>query len=344
VPAVVAIADATVDDATTGVRVRDLCERDWEDIAELAGRIDADRVSVVRHQRHFDAQLLAQGAFVVRLVAEDRTGRVLGFGRASPWRPWVADERVHAFDVAVDPDYHGRGIGSALYERLLAAARVSGAAALRTSIKETSSAAAAFCAHRGFGVLEHMWEMRLDVRSFGFPHFAGVPERAAVHGIAITTLAELRVQDRHALEKLHAMWERCRRDEPSLDPHVPWPYEDFMRLLIETPVCLPDAWFIATRDGSVVGASQLRRDAALPDVLQQGFTCVAPEYRGRGVAMALKLQTVQYAHSHGYREIRTRNSTRNRPMLAINEAMGFQKQPAWILVEKQLHLTGATVA
>jgi hypothetical protein len=45
---------------------------------------------------------------------------------------------------------------------------------------------------------------------------------------------------------------------------------------------------------------------------------------------------VRYAQARGAREIRTWNNTRNRPMLRINEAMGFQKQPVWIEFEKSL--------
>ena len=52
--------------------------------------------------------------------------------------------------------------------------------------------------------------------------------------------------------------------------------------------------------------------------------------------MALKLRTVKYARAHAYREIRTNNDSRNRPMLRINEAMGFVKEPAWITFEKRL--------
>ena len=51
--------------------------------------------------------------------------------------------------------------------------------------------------------------------------------------------------------------------------------------------------------------------------------------------MALKLRTIGYARNAGYREIRTWNST-NRPMLAINEALGFARQPAWITFGKDL--------
>ena len=45
---------------------------------------------------------------------------------------------------------------------------------------------------------------------------------------------------------------------------------------------------------------------------------------------------MRYARDHGYREIRTWNDTRNRPMLRINEAMGFVKQPSSINFEKAL--------
>jgi hypothetical protein len=38
----------------------------------------------------------------------------------------------------------------------------------------------------------------------------------------------------------------------------------------------------------------------------------------------------------GVDHIKTWNDQKNRPMLSINEAMGFEKQPAWIAVEKRL--------
>ncbi len=67
-----------------------------------------------------------------------------------------------------------------------------------------------------------------------------------------------------------------------------------------------------------------------------GFTGVLREYRGRGIAWALKLRALTWAKERGYREVRTWNSTRNAPMLGINVALGFAKQPVWITFAKDL--------
>jgi len=48
----------------------------------------------------------------------------------------------------------------------------------------------------------------------------------------------------------------------------------------------------------------------------------------------LKLKTIEFAQRRGYREIQTRNSDRNGPMLAINAKLGFMRQPAWISFQK----------
>jgi GNAT superfamily N-acetyltransferase len=78
------------------------------------------------------------------------------------------------------------------------------------------------------------------------------------------------------------------------------------------------------------------RPLAEPGIIYQGLTGVLRDYRGRGIAMALKVRTVRYARANGYREIRTWNDVRNRKMLRINDALGFAKQPASINYVKTL--------
>lgn len=109
-----------------------------------------------------------------------------------------------------------------------------------------------------------------------------------------------------------------------------------MTHLIRRPNALLDAFFLAADGDRYVGVSWLSRRHLEPGVLTQGFTGVVRGHRGRGIALALKLETVRYAHERGHREIRADNDVRNQPMLRINEALGFRKQPAWIVLGKSL--------
>ena len=62
------------------------------------------------------------------------------------------------------------------------------------------------------------------------------------------------------------------------------------------------------------------------------FTGVIPEYRGRGIATALKVKTILHAREVGVSEILTQNDSENEPMLAINRKLGYQNWPgAYVL-------------
>jgi GNAT superfamily N-acetyltransferase len=180
----------------------------------------------------------------------------------------------------------------------------------------------------------------LDVQAFNPGLFAGAAERVADQGITFTDFATERAREPEALRAVYDLFLACSRDIPEIDPVTDVSFAHFVAQEIEDPSALPDGYLLAVDGGHYVGLSNLLASAEEPGVLYQGLTGVLPEYRGRGIATALKLLTVAYARDRGDREIRTWNNTRNRPMLRINEAMGFVKEPVWIVFQKRLRAAG----
>ena len=128
----------------------------------------------------------------------------------------------------------------------------------------------------------------------------------------------------------------CARAVPDIDPFTPMPYDDFVKTYLTAPYVIPEAFFLAKDGDRYVGVARLWSIAEQPDILHQDLTGVVPEYRGKGIAMALKLKTVEFARAAGKRQIRTWNDSLNQPMLRINEALGFAKEPAEIVFIKDL--------
>jgi GNAT superfamily N-acetyltransferase len=66
------------------------------------------------------------------------------------------------------------------------------------------------------------------------------------------------------------------------------------------------------------------------------FTGVDRAYRGKGVARALKVRTVEWARQNGVDYIYTGNDEGNKRMLAINVRLGYEPVAASIEVRKEL--------
>ncbi len=317
------------------VTLRRFADADYERLVELANGVYEDYAWTVAEIRHWDSGWDEPKYFMRRIVAEDQVGRIIGYGEASHSRHTYHPDRYHV-EVLVEAPARGRGAGGALYDALMAELAERDATALRGQLKETMTRGVEFARHRGFVETKRDWESRLDVASFDFARFAEAPDRVARGGVSIVSMADEMARDPEAQRRAFEMHEECGRDVPTIDPQSPSTFESYVRDTFESPGATPDAYFVAIRDRRYVGESYMERSEAQPGVMYQGLTGVVRDERGKGIAMALKLRTVEWARDHGIREIRTWNDTLNRPMLRINEAMGFAKQPAWIRFTREL--------
>jgi len=285
--------------------------------------------------RHWDETWDHEKYFKSRVVAEEG-GRVVGFGLVNHMR-WAFVPTKYRVDVTVHPDDRGRGHGTALYEALVEKVRERSGRTVAAAAKESMADGVRFLTKRGFREVKRDWESRLFVKGFDFGRFSTADDRVAKQGIRIVALADEMHRDTSALRKAFELNEECRMDIPSVDPPTRHTFEEFRRDDIDAPNALLDAFYIAIdRDGRYLGVSNMFRSLDDRTFLWQGITGVRREARGKGIAMALKLRTVRYALDKGIEHIKTWNDVQNKPMLSINEAMGFARQPAWVSYEKDL--------
>ncbi|HYF96095.1 MAG TPA: GNAT family N-acetyltransferase [Symbiobacteriaceae bacterium] len=253
----------------------------------------------------------------------DVDGRVVGTAsfyqsqaRYHPRKFWM-DEWVH-------PEFQRQGIGSALFAQIISAIAPDQPISLRGATREDIPHGVAFAERRGFVEGKRTWVSWLDLGAWD-PARLARPEPA---GIEICTLAELQGApgwEQHLLDLYNAI----QTDVPDIDPAATVEMESFRSSQLDSPRLMPDLYFIA-RDGERwVGMTSLWK-AADPVQGNTGVTGVLREYRGRSIAWTLKLRSLKAAQARGYKKVETMNASTNRPMLAINEAFGFVKDPAWI--------------
>jgi mycothiol synthase len=240
--------------------------------------------------------------------------------------------------VFVREDRLGQGIATFAQERLLQTLEPYAPSVLEATCRESNPAGLAFLAEQGFFETMREWESVLDVPSFDSARFAGARERPESAGVRLTTLAaeEARLGQEPARKRLWELDAAVGPDVPSDEPEVTPPFDEWQKLLLGGPSFRPESFFIAVApDDSYAGVSMLYHREATPE-LSTGLTGVRREWRRHGIALALKLLAIEHARKLGAPKIRTENATTNRPMLSINEALGFEKEPAWVLHKREL--------
>jgi len=313
------------------IRIRALREDDFDAITqiEIANFPDTPRSAEESRDKyqHFDTSRWAREW----VAAEDEAGRVVAYGSYRHVPRSFHPDKYHVY-VAVHSSRHRQGIGTRLMRHLLGRLGERGATRVISWAREDYSHSTAFLRRFGFEEYARAFESRLPVEAADPRQFAQYTQRAADAGVVITTLQDELERVPHCLPAIYQAHTAMDISEPQDDPDLPTPlaYELWLRDDVRHPRVLLDGYFLARCGDLYVGESALKRTDADPRALRQQLTAVLPEFRGRGIATALKLHTVDYAREHGYREIRTFNSSRNAPMLAINTKLGFVRQPAWI--------------
>jgi GNAT superfamily N-acetyltransferase len=259
------------------------------------------RIAVLPYERTLSVAELRASESPERLMVVARVdGTVVGHGLSDR-----ADSAGSGSVIPrVLPEHRRRGYGTALLERLIAHVEGLGFPMLRAGADDEGSLA---FAHR-FGFTEVNREVEQTYRIERPIEPTPVPD-----GLEVVT-----AQERPGLWE--AAYERFGKEalsDFSVDTPLDISPEDWTRDWLGDPM------FLALHDGEVVGCAGLGLDPDQPTRAENLLTAVRRDWRGRGVAVHLKLVTLAWAAGHGITEVYTWTQDGNAAMRALNTRLGY---------------------
>lgn len=311
-------------------------ETDYPVLSALRDLCGAEPVSVEDFQRR-DAQWSPDGVRN-RIVAETEGG-IVGYTTVAHVPYFRPGDFWHF--LLVHPELRRRGIGSALYEAQEIFLAAHGARRIKVEVREDGKDGLTFAEKRGFQIVNQGYESALQIADFDDTPYAGLLDRLREEGLRFFSLADcLSDADggESAKRKLYALNTESAHDIPGSDLETVRPYEQFVQDVFEA------SWFradgqIAVADGHLwVGLAAVGEIA--PGVMYNMHTGVRRAYRGRKIAQALKLLTIEFCRKHNAHTIRTHNNSHNTAMLAVNRKMGYIPESGMYILMKEMNETG----
>lgn len=255
------------------------------------------------------------------------------------WHWWVAIQRseivavaqaVHfgsqaagryQLALAVDRGWRGQGIGSALWEHVRTYLRGQGANRLVCELNDARESGLRFALRHGFEMQRQHIGSVLSLTGFDYGRFAQAETAVKLAGIRIVPFSSVE----NSLENRRRLYEVNRIaqiDNPGvLDPTF-LSFESWCQVVLDAPWFDPNSQFVAVHGEALIGLSSVSHDLG-NEIAKTKITGVRRAYRGRKIALALKLAVIRYVQARGAKQLVTENDVNNAPMLAINRKLGF---------------------
>ena len=247
-------------------------------------------------------------------------------------------DRSQFIGMTVLAPHRRKGIGTALLEALEEEAKRRDVPKLLGGANEGEKFALDWALGRGYRAIGRRIASYVELATFDPAEFSEALDRARAAGIRIKSFAETlegldataKDQWWHALYEAEApMWE----DIPFATPTPHWPFDRFYEASTSDQI-MKDLSLVAYAGDQIAGFTTTGKSKD-----KDGWTWMtgtAREFRGRGVARALKVEALTRAKEKGVRALGTTNDEPNKSMRGINAKLGYQMLPAHVELEKPL--------
>lgn len=305
-------------------------EKDLLRVVELMNMVSPEPISMDTFR---DRQRMAAPERISHaIIALDEHEVIVGYISIirQPWMPpghfWLR--------MIVDPALRMRGIGTFLYDHALSILQEEAATHLISEVSESCAECLQFVRQRGFSIERHLFVSRLYLSDFEDTRFAEVIEAVEAAGIRLFTFADIE-DTLEARLKLYELYCRCVIDNPATAGWNLPSFEHYCKRIFESAHYRPECLIIAADGKNWVGIASVAYYQET-NSLHNGFTGVDRIYRGRHIALALKLLAIRFARQLGVSYLYTNNDSTNGPMLAINSKLGYKSEPGIYMLSRDI--------
>lgn len=270
---------------------------------------------------------LPPGSVLHRTLAVDSTGQIIGFGEAFRY----PNTKVGKFyvTVAVDRGARGAGVGTALLSQVESFATGQGGDYFVGCVRDDDPASLAYIHKRGYATQRHGFSSYLDLTTWDGAPFAGVLDAVRAGGIRLIPLTELASPEAEA--RLYELMSRTMADLPGYEAAQFMSFEVWQNGFIKRAGA--ENVIVAADGDRFVGVTIMEKTDT---GLYTAHTSVDRAYRGRRIALALKLFCIDLARARGVTIMTTGNDSLNGPMIAVNRKLGYVPQAGEYDVAKRL--------
>ena len=307
-------------------RLADTAADDYARFADMVTNVEG-RPITGDTLRSWDAHKIEDDIFLHYAACVNE--EVIGYGDIE--KPAVTQFPQFRIWLTIDDVHRRRGYGSQFYSFLTQQAMEYGAQEFISECKDNDPDSLVFAQNRGFQIRRHAVDSKLDLKTFNLKLFLPIVNEVKAQGIRFTSL-EAEGNTEEVQRKLFELNTVTAGDNPSSDGKSSNTFDNFKSKILSADWFRADGQILAVDGKRFIGLSAIGFESDGITAFN-AFTGIEKAYRGRKIAQALRILATQYAMGEGAQVIVTDNDSENAPMLAINDKLGYTRQPGtyWLV-------------